>query len=222
MPPELSVAPAADAGPELAGTQIVRIAEVPVEFEALPVEPEEEEPIEAPTAELEVARPVTPGIPEPDRDPVVTAGEVLRPDVADSVMLRGVDPELARMTEQEELEARVRWAIEEFGEAEAAERRAREEALDWTHTDENGGRWGISPGKIHLGSLTLPLPIGFGRTRGVDAAADERDSRMGELMDQAARGRVWESWERRGAAIRERVDKERAERAAAGDTTRSR
>ena len=79
-----------------------------------------------------------------------------------------------------------------------------------------------SPGQLHLGSLTLPLPIGFGRTRGVDAAQDEQDDRLGELSDQAARGRVWENWQRRAAVIRERVDRERAERAAAGDTTRSR
>ena len=211
------------AGPEVQGTRIVQI----VETEGLPDVSVEE--IEQP--ELEEPDPVeedrggapgaVDGVEAPPR--VVTAAEVLRPDPGDSVMLRGVDPELARMTPHQEMEARVRWAISDFAAAQEAELRAREEALDWTHTDEDGNKWGVSPGKLHLGSLTLPLPpVLFGRAQGVDPAADEALSRSGELADQAARGRVWESWERRAQVIRERRDRERAERAAAGDTTRLR
>ena len=212
-------------GPELAGTQLLLIDEVEDDEEDF-VSPDVDEvdPIEAPVPEVGPDRGVVPGVPgaETEFPRIRTAGEVLTPDVADSVLLRGVDPALAGMTEQEELEARIRWAIEEYGDAEEAARRAAEDALDWTHTDEDGGRWGVSPGKLHLGSLTLPLPIGFGRTRGVDAAADEQDDRLSELDAQAARGRVWENWQRRAQVIRERVDRERAERATAADTTRSR
>ncbi len=226
-PQEFALQAPEEAGPDVAGTEIVRIVEVAAESEAASREPEEEEdPVEPePVPEPEPDRGVVPGV-RPEQPPgprVITAGEVLRPDPADSVLLRAVDPELAAMTRQEELDARIRWAIEEFGDAEAAARRARAEALDWTYTDDDGQKWGVSPGTLHLGSVKLPLPSSlFGRTQGADAYADEMDARMGEIDAQAARGRVWETWERRGAAIRERKDRERAERAAAGDTTRSR
>lgn len=34
------------------------------------------------------------------------------------------------------------------------------QARDWTWTDEGGERWGISPDGIHLGNVTIPLPVG--------------------------------------------------------------
>lgn len=222
-PQEFALPAPAEAGPDVAGTEIVRIVEVEAEIQASTEERAEPEPDEPETRPQPVPeRGVVPGVPseEAEGPRVVSAGEALRPDPADSVLLRGVDPELARMTREEELDARIRWAIEEFADAEEAERRARAEALDWTYTDDEGNKWGVSPGTLHLGSLKLPLPQSlFGRTPGADPYADEMDARLGEIDAQAARGRVWETWERRAAAIRERKDRERA---AAGDTTRSR
>ena len=48
--------------------------------------------------------------------------------------------------------------LEVLNDSAAAAAEAAAEATDWTYTDEEGRRWGISPGKLHLGDLTLPLP----------------------------------------------------------------
>ena len=62
-PPEFSVAPTAEAGPEVAGTQIVRIVEALAELDAPPEVPDEEEPIDESAEEREAPEAVTPGLP---------------------------------------------------------------------------------------------------------------------------------------------------------------
>ncbi|NIP81429.1 MAG: hypothetical protein GWM90_20320 [Gemmatimonadetes bacterium] len=108
----------------------------------------------------------------------------------------------------DDVEARIAAAVELLSDSALAEAEAAVRARDWTVEDASGGRWGISPGKIHLGKLTLPLPIWFPVDDGGGA------SQWYELEAQLDRTRILESFEDRVRAIRERRDRERAERRA--------
>lgn len=211
-PSGVTVAPPNASESAAAGTRIVNIVAVAgdvVEPSDPIIEPEDEAPVDAP-AVIEDPGPER-GQADETTERFRTAGEVLRPHAEDSVLLREVDPELARLTDSEQAQLRMNWMVNEWNELQDSERRAAEEALDWTYTDEEGNRWGVSPGKLHLGGLTLPLP-GLGVTQGVDPAADRMRRDLAEIEDQAARGQVWENWQRRAAEIRKRKDRERAER----------
>ena len=111
----------------------------------------------------------------------------------------------------EQARLRLRWAAADWNDARNAEARAAEDALDWTHTDSEGNRWGVSPGKIHLGKVALPLPFGFGNARGTNPEA-ERARFQGEEIDRAAaRGAALQTQKERARAIREREDAKREE-----------
>ena len=96
-----------------------------------------------------------------------------------------------------------------------AEQRA-VDAMDWTYTDDEGKQWGVSPGKIHLGDLTLPMPFGFGTSAGQRERAEDRLWAWDEIEASAARGAVINSWKDRDRAIRERMNAQRR-----ADTTRA-
>ena len=95
---------------------------------------------------------------------------------------------------------------------------ARVAAMDWTYTDADGGRWGFSPGKIHLGDITLPLPFQFGPNPSRINELRQRDWEWMELERGAVAAAVEQSWKDRRRAIRERMDAERA--TARGDSVR--
>jgi hypothetical protein len=83
---------------------------------------------------------------------------------------------------------------------------AAERALDWTITDENGGRWGFSPGKIHLGSITLPMPFSFSPPPGRRDEYNNRINGWNAIQRQAGQAAVLEALEERAKAIRARQD----------------
>ena len=93
-----------------------------------------------------------------------------------------------------------------FGEVAAAER-----ATDWTVKGEDGKRWGISPGKIHLGDITLPLPFGFSTPPGRRDDVNARIATWDAIEQQDARARVKDTFEDRVKEIRARKERERAE-----------
>ena len=78
----------------------------------------------------------------------------------------------------------------------------------------------MSPGKLHLGDLTLPLPFAFGTPVGKRDEANRRVWEWEEIQRGAAAAAARESWKERAQAIRERRDRERA--AARPDTSRTR
>jgi hypothetical protein len=102
--------------------------------------------------------------------------------------------------------------IESYNDSLAVEGLAAERATDWTVTDKDGKRWGVTPDKIHLGDVTLPNVFKF--TAPVDKAKDARDraGRDAEIKGQADRARVRDSFNDRTKAIRERKDQERTEK----------
>lgn len=123
---------------------------------------------------------------------------LLPPETAEEAIMRGLLPRLAL-----------------FNDSVAAEADHARRSTDWTFTDSEGRRWGISPEGIHLGSITLPqseFNPDESMRREVQAALRE----WSEIRDQAYRAGLDETFEERVRAIRERVERERAERGQGG------
>jgi len=113
---------------------------------------------------------------------------------------------------------RIADRIAALNDSSAAAAAAAARATDWTVKDADGGRWGVSPGQIHLGSVTLPLPFAFSPPPG---RRDEIAGRMRtwrETQAQASRAEAAETFDARVKAMREREEERR--RRAAGDTIR--
>lgn len=187
----------------------IEVVEGPV-IEPLP-EPEPEPQPEA-----------TPAEPAAEPGPYVSSAERLRPRVGDwrlwlvpPIMRRS---ELTPAERTAELRARLYAILEAYDDSTAAALARELERLDWT-IGEEGEEWGISPGKIHLGGITLPLPLYFGLD---PAEARRRQGSIDEwnlIQGQAGQGAIDEAFEERVRAIRERRAREQAERAAKPDTT---
>ncbi|MGH7554759.1 MAG: hypothetical protein ACREMQ_17300, partial [Longimicrobiales bacterium] len=82
-------------------------------------------------------------------------------------------------------------------------------AVDWTVKDKNGGRWGVSPKGIHLGGITLPLPIQFAAPPGRRDEVNAAIRNWNEIQAQRASAEIDESVQDRIKAIRERKEAER-------------
>ena len=199
--------------PVSGGIDVLRVVEIDVVTEVeRPNEPELE-----PVEEREVVV-VTPGVGDaPVVDlarPGITAAERLRPNLRDARLwaplpshVPGVDVGAARG-------ARDRWPARRAWYDSVATAAAADAAwTDWTFVDGDGRRWGISEGQLHLGGLTLPLPV-FGAAPG---AARERAWQWDEIARQGASVALQQTVRERMEAIRARRDRERAE--ARGDTT---
>ena len=201
--------------PEPEGTEIVRLVIVPDE-EAPPEEeppltespePALTEPPTEPGGETPVAQPA-PG----ERSP--TAAERLRPrEEGDDRIWRPIDPALLELSPTEVAELRASGRMEAWADSVAAVREAERRALDWTYTDDEGRRWGISPDGVHLGDVTLPVPS-LGSKH---AESNRRSYEWGEIERGAADAATRYQQEDRARAIRERRERERAE--ARADTT---
>jgi len=171
-----------------------------------PDEPEEPEPVEvAPTPVPDQPVPVE-GVPAR----VPTAAEILRPRLGDPRLWRPVDPALMELTEEQVLQLRVEGRLEAWNDSVAQVRTREAEALDWTHTDEDGKQWGVSPGKIHLGDVTIPFPFGFSAPPANRDQVGRRVWEWDEIESGAVSGAVRANWKDRAAAIRARKEAERA------------
>jgi hypothetical protein len=91
-----------------------------------------------------------------------------------------------------------------FNDSSAAAAAAAARATDWTVDDGSGGKWGVSPGRIHLGKLTLPLPFNFSPPPGRRAELSGRLSGWNAIRRQGDQADVNDSFEDRVKAIRER------------------
>lgn len=179
-------------------------------------EPGEEGPVRVP-AEGAVGRPSgeagtnlsgTPGAGSGAAAP--TAAERLRPALQDSRLWAPLDRGLNALTPEQRAELELSGRIAEWQDSLAAAEAAASALTDWTTTDSQGRKWGITPGAIHLGDVTIPLPFAFGTPIGQRDEARRRAWEWEELNRGSASGLVRESWKDRAKAIRERRDRERA------------
>lgn len=191
-----------------------------------------EAPVEVPRQELEpepeVQRPepaVGPVQEGPDEEAdtrgVVRAADALRVRSSDRRLWRAALPEVFELTEAERLQLELAGRLEAWNDSMAAVIAAETAFTDWTMTDDQGNRWGVSPGKLHLGSLTLPLPFSFGGTTWQRERAERRAWEDADILNNLSSQAARASWGERAKAIRERKDRQRREAEQKPDTTRS-
>jgi len=193
------------------GMTAIQLVEVTTDDPEAPPEPDEVEevapPDEAPEGpdldeEAEQGGLVAPG---------PTVAEEMRPDLRDARLWAPVDPALTELTLEQRLELEMAGMLEAWRDSVVAAEAAERALTDWTFTDDDGGRWGVSPGEIHLGDFSLPLPFGFGVNPGRREEAAYRAWEWEELQRGQITGEVRDSWKARAEAIRARRDRARAE-----------
>lgn len=155
--------------------------------------------------------------------PVESAGEPAEPAPAAPTPLerlsRGYgNPELfgevgplplEELSERDILRLRLENLLGIYNDSLAALAAARTRATDWTVRDATGNRWGISPGKIHLGKITLPLPFGFSAPPGRREEVAAKVRSWYESQAQSSRVEAEQTFEERVKAIRERQKAQR-------------
>lgn len=199
-----------------AGTQVVRI----VEIDTPSGEPEDPVRIDDPNPPDVQLQP-----PELEVDPrdwtlprYRSAAERLRSRPGDARLWMPLDPALVELTAHEILELEIKIALEAMHDSAAAQAERARAALDWTRTDEDGNKWGVSPGRIHLGKITVPLPFGFGPPP--DYTGDRADMafRIADIDRAAGSVAARRSWKERAEIMkRRREERRKAEEEQAGE-----
>jgi len=202
------------------GTELVNLLELPDNQDPDTPPPPEDEPDPEPLSLPADARPsgilAPPGFENPAERPLgPTAAERIRPKAEDLRYWVPVAPERTALTREELMRLQLIARLENLNDSAALAAELSRRATDWTHTDEEGRRWGVSPGKIHLGDLTIPFPFGFGQSAGQRERAEDRLWAWDEIERGAATGELLRSWKIRDQAIRDRKNAERK-----ADTTR--
>lgn len=147
-----------------------------------------------------------PGLGEPALDAGVTASSAMKrlaPELRDARLwvVPGALP-LPGKADVVRVRERLYAGISEMTDSILMAREARRRALDWTFTDDEGRRWGISPKCIHLGFFALGA-CGSGGRPEYYREWDANNAR-------AASARIRDLFDKRVEAIRERKNRERA------------
>ena len=149
------------------------------------------------------------------------AADALKVRSSDTRLWRAALPEIFELTEAERLQLELAGLLEAWHDSVTIAFASEAALTDWTMTDAEGNRWGVSKGQLHLGSLTLPLPVSFGgnmwQAERASRRAWEDADILGNLNSQAARA----SWGERANAIRERKDRLRREADQQPDSART-
>ena len=198
--------------------RIVRVVEIaPPDLTAEPPEelPEPEEILlELPDVGLPGPDPVELGEPPRGRP----AADVLRVRSSDTRLWREAMPEAFELTEAEYMQLQLAGRLEEWSDSVAIALAAENALTDWTTTDSQGRRWGVSPGQLHLGDITLPLPFYFSGNSIQREQAARRAWEDQDILNGANNQALRSSWRERAEAIRRRQNRSREENAAAVDT----
>jgi hypothetical protein len=117
----------------------------------------------------------------------------------------------AEKTGAEAVRERISDRLSAFNDSMMAEREADRRATDWTVRDKNGGRWGVAPDGIYLGKIKLPQ-VAFSPPAGKRDEINARLRDFNEIEKQAYLEESRSSFKQRVQAIRQRKDKERAEK----------
>ena len=167
--------------------------------------------------------------PEPEEPPVeldpravrsFSAAEQLRPRVGDWRLWvippsEREEPSPAELAA--ELNDRLAAILEAYEDSIAA--MLAEGDMDWT-VGKEGNKWGVSPGKIHLGPVTLPLPLYLGPHPAQQRELGQATQDWYLIQSQRGRQAIDDEFEARVKAIRERRAREEAQKKAEEDSTK--
>ena len=223
--PESGVFPLLPDPPPAPGMQVLDIVELAGPEVGDPSDPTEIEDPSEPEAAPEAPSLEDQTIYMPER--YRSAAERLRVGQGDPRLWAPLDPSLVEPTPQQLLELRILAAVESSNDSAAAEAERLAEAMDWTYTDADGKRWGVSPGRVHLGDVEIPLGnFGFGPPPDYNGDQAEWAFRMTDIeraYGSLAARRSWrerlEIMQRRREEQRAQQEEERANAAVRPDTT---
>jgi hypothetical protein len=196
------------------GTVVLLIREIPPEDEPDPVVEAPEEPtVPVPVPPAPPVAP-DPALPAPDVEEEeerrrATAAERLQPAMGDPRVWAPLDQRHTELTDEERAELLLRGMIRSWNDSVAVAAALSGQALDWTYTDDDGRRWGLSPGRLHLGDFSIPLPFSFEMPPGRREAMARRQWEMEDILRGAVSSEVREVWAERAREIRERMERER-------------
>jgi hypothetical protein len=150
---------------------------------------------------------------------IIKAVDALRVRSSDPRLWRAALPQIFELTEAERLRLELAGRLEAWNDSVSAAVAVETAWTDWTMTDGDGNRWGVSPGKLHLGKLTLPLPFRFAGTSWQRERAARKAWEDTDILNNISAQAVRASWEKRAKAIRERKDREHKDADQKSDTT---
>jgi hypothetical protein len=136
-----------------------------------------------------------------------TSAERLQPGFRDGRLFGPLPEEFRTLTPEQREEILIATRFGAWNDSAAAAAAAEAAMRDWTFTDGDGDRWGVSDGQLHLGGLgAIPLPFA------VQGSASQRDylRTFDEMQRQGASALIQQSVRERQEAIRARRDAERA------------
>jgi hypothetical protein len=160
---------------------------------------------------------ITHAVPDPARALAAGSGSVIErmaPPVGDPQLLGQTNP-APLLTGPAAVRARVADRLVPFNDSIAAEQLAAKRAKDWTVTDQDGKRWGVSPGVMHLKNITLGLSRATNGATPPDAIVappgrrEEMNARRqiwNEIQLQSTRGEITITLDDRVKQIRMRKD----------------
>jgi len=182
--------------------------------------PDPLDPVPEIPAEIEApSEPVEAGEPEPDpgeeedatvEGPGLSVAEQLRPRMIDPRLWAPVDPRHTDLTEAEKAELLLRGMIQSWNDSMAVAEALSDRATDWTYTDSEGRRWGLAPGRLHLGDFSIPLPLAFDVPPHLRQEWSQRQWMLDDLSRGAINAQIQETWADRARTIRARMEAERA------------
>lgn len=218
--PETILPGASDSQVELQGLELLNLVEVaadlavaepePVlETERVPVPVDPVPRLLAPPAETPPADRAVAGADEGERR---TAAERLQPSTNDARLWQPIPEEIVALSPEQRAENLLYGRLQALNDSAAAAAARVARLTDWTYTDGDGNKWGVSPGKLHLGPVTLPLPFAFGLPPGASDDLLRGMAQDAEIRRAAGQLGIDESLEDRNEAIRRRAEERRRAR----------
>ena len=144
-----------------------------------------------------------------------SAAELLRPQHRDTRLFRPLPENIVALSDAQKAQLELNIAIAEISDSIAILAASGRRATDWTYTDKQGRKWGISPGalggaQLNLGDVVIPLPLAF-RTP-MSAEAVRLAWQYQDIENHADRAEALAVLRDRAAEIRRRRDAERVAR----------
>ena len=194
----------------------------PEETEVIDITPVETEPAAEPPEEPERVQPEL----DPEEDILgLSNAERLRPRMSDPRVW--IDPSQLRPLlgppgeRYARADSAVRAIIGSWMDSLALDAEQRRKLTDWTF-GEGDERWGIKDGMLHLGSVVIPIPLGFGMAGPQRREFEQAMRDLEEIQRQNLQDDLEQNRSEREAEMRARSEEEVASRrdsTAAADST---